>query len=160
MKTTYSILIFLTLFSCRSTKKTMEVNYPKNIEFLELTKSENSGFLTKKQQIITETNEYNEVWGELFSNYMKKPPIPTINFEAKMVILIAMGEKTNGGYSTRVKSITENEDEISILIEEKIPAKNCMTTSVMVYPSQLIEMPTTSKKIIFKVEETIYSCDE
>lgn len=160
MRITTALFLTTILFSCANIKELAQENSPKNVVFSELSVSDNSGFLEKKQQIITTSNAYDETWSELFSNYMKKPPIPTINFETSMVILVAMGEKSNGGYSTNVKSIIETENQLIITVEEKIPAKNCMTTSVIVHPAQLIEIPVTSKEITFKIVEQIYNCEE
>lgn len=160
MKNKLFLSLILTLLSCKNTQKTVEVTFPKTVQFSELTKNDNSGYMEKKNLIIASTEAYDEAWNELFSNFMKKPPVPAINFETSMVILVTMGEKTNGGYSIHVKSITENEKDVVVLIEERIPAKNCMTTSVIVYPAQLIELPATDKEIIFTTEENIYSCEE
>ena len=110
--------------------------------------------------MITSQEKLEEIWNEAYSNYMKKPAVPVLNFENKMVLLTTMGEQNNGGFSIKVASITEHENNIMIIVEENIPDNNCMTTSVITYPYEIIEMPTTIKKVVFKNVEKIYSCEE
>lgn len=163
MKNISLILLLAITLSCKNTKQTTQstpVSYPIAIVFDEITQGDNGGFMSKKNSIINTPEEFDEVWNEAFSNFMNKPPLPKINFETKLVLLIAMGEKTNGGYSIQVASVTENENDVTVIIQETIPGPTCMTTSAMTYPFQLIEIPATSKKIIFNTIEKIYSCEE
>ena len=68
--------------------------------------------------------------------------------------------ENNGGFSIKIASITEHENNVMVIVEENIPDNNCITTSVITYPYEIIEMPTTIKKVVFKNVEKIYSCEE
>ena len=132
----------------------------KEVIFSTLSEGNNGGFMGKQNVVITSQEKLEEVWNEAYSNYMKKPAVPILNFEGKMVLLTTMGEQNNGGFSIKVASITEHENNVMVIVEENIPDNNCMTTSVITYPYEIVEMPKTIKKIVFKNVEKIYSCEE
>lgn len=176
MKILISISILVVFVACKSTKETTtEVTNTTNttettktdaaptfkeVIFSTLSEGNNGGFLEKQNIVITSQEKLEEVWNEAYSNYMKKIAVPVVSFERKMVLLVTMGEQNNGGFSIKVASITEHENNIIVIVEETIPDNNCMTTSVITYPYEIVEMPTTLKKIVFKNVEKIYSCKE
>ena len=176
MKIFIPISILVVFASCKSTKETSkEVTNTttttentntaaaptfKEVIFSTLSEGNNGGFMGKQNVVITSQEKLEEVWNEAYSNYMKKPAVPLVSFESKMVLLVTMGEQNNGGFSIKVASITEHENNIIVIVEETIPGNSCMTTSVITFPYEIIEMPTTLKKIVFKNVEKVYSCEE
>lgn len=176
MKIFIPISLLVILAACKSTKETTtEVTNTTNttettktdaaptfkeVIFSTLSEGNNGGFMGKQNVVITSQEKLEEVWNEAYSNYMKKPAVPILNFEGKMVLLTTMGEQNNGGFSIKVASITEHENNVMVIVEENIPDNNCMTTSVITYPYEIVEMPKTIKKIVFKNVEKIYSCEE
>lgn len=173
MKIFIPISILVVFVACKSTQETTKevTNTTENtntsttptfkeVIFSTLSEGNNGGFMGKQNVVITSQEKLEEVWNEAYSNYMKKPAVPVLNFESKMVLLTTMGEQNNGGFSIKVASITEHENNVMVIVEENIPDNNCMTTSVITYPYEIIEMPTTIKKVVFKNVEKIYSCEE
>lgn len=176
MKIFIPISILVVFVACKSTQETTkEVTNTttttentntstaptfKEVIFSTLSEGNNGGFMGKQNIVITSQEKLEEVWNEAYSNYMKKPAVPVLNFENKMVLLTTMGEQNNGGFSIKVASITEHENNVMVIVEENIPDNNCMTTSVITYPYEIVEMPTTIKKIVFKNVEKVYPCEE
>ena len=176
MKIFIPISILVVFVACKSTKETTkEVTNTttitentntstaptfKEVIFSTLSEGNNGGFMGKQNVVITSQEKLEEVWNEAYSNYMKKPAVPVLNFESNMVLLTTMGEQNNGGFSIKVASITEHENNVMVIVEENIPDNNCMTTSVITYPYEIVEMPKTIKKVVFKNVEKIYSCEE
>lgn len=160
------IISTILLISCNSskdtTKKATVGNKGENVEFTIIKEGTNNGYkeLGNGYAILYRQNGFNMIWDSIFSNYMKKPSIPEIDFETKQLILVGMGEKPNGGYSIKIESISETKKEIIINIIESKPGNTCMTPSVVSYPYQLIEIPKTNKKFILNRVEKIYECEK
>ena len=160
------LLIFFTsvitvLSSCNANKSTVKTATESNsqvIDFRELNTGTNSGFSEKTNEAIYNQIEYNNAWERAFSKYFQKPKPQKIDFENKQLILVAMGERNSGGYKIRVKSVEESETNIIVIIEETKPGNSCLTTSVMTYPYQIIEIKKIPKKLIFQTEEKIIDC--
>lgn len=176
MKIFIPISILIVFAACKSTKETTTevINKTnttettktnasptfKEVIYSTLSEGNNGGFMGKQNVVITSQEKFEEVWNEAYSNYMKKPTVPVVNFENRMVLLTTMGEQNNGGFSIKVASITEHDNNVMVIVEETIPDNNCMTTSVITFPYEIIEMPYTLKTIVFKNVEKIYTCEE
>lgn len=177
MKQLVYLLAGIILISCKPTQNTTEnvnknsTDQPKNqetnsvsnfteISFTTLSEGNNGGFLEQKNVVIKSEEKFQELWNEAYSNFMKKPPLPKVNFETSVVVLVTMGEQSNGGYNIKVASVTEHENNIMVIVEEKIPGDNCMTTSMIAYPYEIIEFSRTYKELVFKNVEKVYDCDE
>lgn len=177
MKQLIYLLIGVMFLSCKPTQSTtenrsknsteqdtnLETSSPsgfKEISFTTLAEGNNGGFLEQKNVVVKSEEKLQEIWNEAYSNFMKKPPLPKINFETSVVVLVAIGERNNGGFSVKVASVTEHENNLMIIAEENIPNDNCVTTSMISYPYEIIEFPVTHKKIVFKNVEKIYDCEE
>jgi len=98
-----------------------------------------------------------EEWNKLFGNSGIEPEV---NFEEKTVIAVVMGQKPSGGYSVFLKQIEVGENEIKFMIEERIPGENCLTTSALTNPYQIIAIEKTEKKIIFLGDTIVEDCRE
>jgi len=150
-KTLMSFLIIAmatTVFSsCKSNKETVVKG--SSISFIEIKTGQNSGYSKFTTIEIHNVKELSEVWVNLFAKYDRKPPIPTIDFEKKMLIAVALGERNNGSYSIKIESILETKNGITVITEENKPGNTCNSTSVMVYPFQLIEISKTTNPITF-----------
>lgn len=155
------------LFSCKvcEKKKTEEVKMKtevlekaSTIEFSEVKSGENSDYKTAQNIIFTTQQEMDLAWGKMFAAYDRKPPIPMVDFETKQLLLITMGEQPSGGYTTKVKTMTSTAKGIVVTIEDAKPGKTCNTTSALIYPFQLVEMPKTEEAISFVRVSKINEC--
>ena len=163
-----AIVLITLLFSCKASEKEiltgvqekgkalLEKNNP--IVFTEVKNGENSDFIKAENLIITSQKDMDLTWMKMFGKYPKKPPIPMIDFEIKQLLLVAMGEQANGGYSIKVTAIVKTAKGIVITIEDAKPGKSCNNTSAITYPFQLIEMPKTEKGITFARISKISAC--
>jgi hypothetical protein len=156
----FLITLATIFFSCKTNQVVSTTSFePKNITYIELNSGTNGDFPEKTNKIINNQNDYNEAWTAAFKRFFDKQKPARIDFETKMILLVTMGEKTSGGYTIKIDSITENEKTIVVTVLETSPGKNCMNTSVMTYPHQIVELKKSSKEIVFKTVEKTYNCD-
>ena len=163
-----AIVLMTLLFSCKASEnKNIAVSQQKvemgsektsEIVFKEIKSGQNSDFIHLENIIITTQKEMDLNWMKMFGKHPRNPPIPMIDFETKQLLLATSGEQPNGGYTIKVKSIIQTAKGIIITIEDAKLGKTCNTTSALVYPFQLIEMPKTEGEIIFARESKIKPC--
>lgn len=162
-----AIALITCLFSCKvcEKKKTEEVKIntevlekTTTIEFSEIKSGENSDYKKPQNLILTTQTEMDLAWGKMFAAYDRKPAIPMVDFESKQLLLITMGEQPSGGYASKVKSINSTPKGIIVTIEDTKPGKSCNTTSALIYPFQLVEMPKTEEAISFVRTNSITEC--
>lgn len=156
------------LFSCKASEKekTIEKTVEKvtamdeKITFTVIKNGDNSTYKKAQNNILNTQQELDLAWGKMFGNFLRKPPIPMVDFETKQLILVAMGEQANGGFSIKIASINETVTDRTVTIEDAKPGKTCANTSALIYPFQLVEVTKTTKKYIYKRISSIKECEK
>lgn len=140
MKKIAVLLIVLLLFSCGSTSSvktkplyevlTEQNNGGASIQFYEI--------LTEEKEIVMLLNDDN------LKRKIKPEDIKTSNF-----IILNLGEKTTGGYSIKVDSVTETATQIIVAVKEVKPSSDTFVTEVMSNPYAIVKI-NSKKEIVIK----------
>ena len=157
IKCLLSLLVTASLFSCKNSEP---IAKEEPVPFTTIKSGNNSESEVYKTMVINNREELTEAWSLFFVKFNRKPPIPNIDFTSKTLVAAFLGERNNGGYSIKIKSVIKTNDKTTIVTEETKPGSNCMSTSVMVYPFHLIEIPKTNKPFVFTKTITINDCDK
>jgi len=120
--------------------------------------TEISGITEKSRRVIVDPAEWTALWDEIQTHVMPKPPVPSIDFGTRMVILATMGERTSGGHTISVIEVAEDEGTLYVVVEEATPGVQCMTTDVVTSPAVAVSVPRTSGTVLFVDREIAYPC--
>lgn len=82
-------------------------------------------------------------------NPMSSPKSPEVNFDEQMVIAVFRGECPYQNYSTEIKSLNETNEGLEVLVEEKDPLGEVMSTAVS-YPYHIIKTASYDGEISFR----------
>jgi len=171
MKLIYVVLFPLSIFlSCNSTKEsvasdvkkgdTLEIAKPmvdkneeqvSSQEFTILLQEAYGGLEKDEQRVITTEKGLQEVYGII--NRFRRPgiPIPKVDFQNHIVVALFMGEKTTGGFSTEVDSITMENENMVVHIKENGPKPTDNVTMAICQPFCFVLIPKSeaNMKVIF-----------
>jgi hypothetical protein len=140
MKKTLLLVLTLILFSCSSSKKTVE-----NPLFDVLTQQADGGASIRFFEILTEPNEVQMLENdENLRNKIKPNDIANANF-----IVLNMGEKATGGYTIGIESAIETDKNIIITVKETTPEPGAMVTQGFTSPFCVVRI-NSKKEIIIK----------
>ena len=70
-----------------------------------------------------------------------------VDFSKFIVLAIFDEVKGSGGYSISIKGIQENQDNMTVTVQQTAPAGSAF--AVMTQPYCIVKIPVTTKKIIF-----------
>lgn len=160
-----AIILVSLLFSCKTSEKGKTVKEvvkekAETITFKEIASGENAKYKKVKTIIITTQQEMDLAWVKMFNAHSRKPPIPMIDFETNQLLLVTMGEQVSGGHSIKVNSIVKAAEGLVVTIENTKPGESCNTTSALIYPFQLVEMPKTEAVLSYVRISKINKCKE
>ena len=117
MKNIFIFISILGLLSCKPSQSTTSSVAEKTIFTpIELQSGDNGGFKTKTNLVISTQKEFLKIWGQAFVNYMNKETAPEVDFEKNIILLVALGEKTSGGHTIKVNSVTESKDNTVVKV--------------------------------------------
>ena len=117
-----------------------------------------SGIVERRREVIADAAEWAALWDEMQSRVMPKPPVPEIDFGARMVVFASMGERTSGGYAISVLEAAQEEDVLYVEVEEATPGIECITTDVISTPAVAVVVPRTTSMVLFVEREIAYPC--
>ncbi len=78
---------------------------------------------------------------ELVAVWPGPGPVPEVDFQREMVVVIALGSRPTGGYAVRLASLLMFQDSIVVRYEELRPGPTCMTTQALTYPYYVAAVP-------------------
>ena len=126
--------------------------------------SETLAFETIEKDKIAGTEERHEVirdeatWNTFWeSNANIDSPVPSVDFQEEMVIVVALGARTTAGYEVNITRIEEQEEMLGVYYDELIP-ELCGVLTAITYPSQIIKLQTNQKEASFIKNEQIIDC--
>ena len=79
-----------------------------NVSFSTELKSQNSGYCTANDFVIDNQTDWCSFWNQAQGMVFPTPPCPDIDFDRFVVIVTAMGQKSNGCYNTEITCIEED----------------------------------------------------
>jgi len=159
MRVLFLIIPFL-FFACKANQPSTKIDSTSTpIVFTEISSGTNGGFNKSGCSINRTQNEFNKTWSTAFDKFSEAPKPPRIDFENEMIIIVSMGMKNSGGYTTKVNSIVEKKDIILLSVDESSPGKICATTDVITFPYQLIRLKRIDKRIEVVYDKKTYNCD-
>ncbi len=120
--------------------------------------TEISGITERRRSVIVDQAAWEALWDEIQTFVMPKPPVPSIDFGSRMVILATMGERTSGGHSISVIEVAEDQENLYVVVEEATPGVECMTTDVITTPAVAVSVPRSSGTVLFVEQEIAYPC--
>ncbi|MBI3994465.1 MAG: protease complex subunit PrcB family protein [Nitrospirae bacterium] len=85
------------------------------------------------------------------------PKSQTLDFQKEMVIL-ALITRATGGYSVKIKNISDEPEELLIHIEEQAPGPTCNVTMAFTRNYHVVKLPRIDKKVEFLKHVRIQTC--
>lgn len=151
-----SIIVFLVYNSSYNTPNLDNTNTPENsIDFSTLKEGYQNEIKTKQERVITTSEEWADLWTEMFPTEMIAS---AIDFEEKMIIAVFQGEKNTGGYSIEITEIIEKDNSLKVYIKETVPGENCILTQALTSPYHIVELDKTDKEIKFMRTQSTTEC--
>jgi protease stability complex PrcB-like protein len=79
-------------------------------------------------------------------------PAPTIDFDRRDVVLVAVGPRSTTGYGLRVLSVVEERSRVVVTLREQTPSLSEPGSARITYPFRLITMRQTGKRKFIHIE--------
>lgn len=120
------------------------------IPFEILDKGEHSGIQYPWEVMITNFEEWMDVWQEHASIWFPPPPPPPVNFELHNVIGIWVGARPSNNHMVHVTSVMFDPCEQHVIVSyDFTPYKGCGPLTVMTNPYEMIMLPKFEWPVIY-----------
>lgn len=101
----------------------------------------NTGISESRRLVIRDANTWGRFWSELGVGER-----PAIDFSRNLVVAVAAGQRSSGGYEIAVRRVSQANGDLTIEVEETTPGPNCMTTSALTQPVDVVALPSVGAR--------------
>jgi hypothetical protein len=95
-----------------------------------------TGIGQARRQLILDANAWAQFWSQLGVGDR-----PEVDFSHELVIAVASGQQRSGGFSIAVERVTQQEGDLTVQVVETSPGPNCVTTSELTQPVEVVTIP-------------------
>lgn len=117
-----------------------------------------SGHHKRKNYVITNVSDWNNLWSKVYSTVSPEPPPPKINFTENNLLAVFQGSRNSGGYNIEIIKVVERADSLEISIKESSPGSNCFNIQALTQPYHIIKIEKIDKKVIFNITKGTINC--
>lgn len=98
--------------------------------------------IPSSRRILTNPAEYADLWRRI-----SEAPVPEVNFDRQVVVLVALGSRPNPGYQVHVHHVLQQRNATVVCYRELEPKPDRDYAAVVVYPFDIVAIPRTDTEI-------------
>ena len=109
--------------------------------------------------MIRDAAQWEAVWAQTFNGVTPVPPRPAIDFSHEMVVVVALGLRSSGGYGILIDGASEiGTDEVAVAVRSISPAPRCIVTGALTQPVDIARMPRHDGPVRFVERSEVHYC--
>jgi hypothetical protein len=120
--------------------------------------SVNSGFTERAEFVVRDAAAWESLWNRVQGRRRPAPPLPAVDFTMSMVVVVALGRKSTGGFSISIVRALRQGDATVVEVLEESPGSECPATAGFTEPVDLALLPRGDGPVTFRVDTRITSC--
>ena len=122
-----------------------------NVSFTSVLRMQNGGYCQANDWVIDNQNDFCDFWDQAYMLAYPTPPCPDIDFSTYVVIVTAMGRKSNACYNTEIYCIEEDQQgNCTVYVKDYYPRKGWFCPMMMVCPVHAVKAPIPEGTVTFQ----------
>jgi len=117
-----------------------------------------SGASAPTRSVVRDAESFATLWTRLQSGRSPLIPAPAVDFGEEMVIFVALGARSSGGYAVQIRHVTLLRDTLWVLVREQSPGSDCMVFAAFTQPTDARVVPRTTVPVRFRVQQERVNC--
>jgi hypothetical protein len=120
-----------------------------------------SGFYTGLREslrvVVRDPAEFEKLW-KMAWTFEPAPPLPQVDFGTHMVLVVAMGERSSGGYAIQVTDALRDGAGLEAHVRSTVPGAGCAVSAAMTQPADFVSVPVRAALVQFKEARQVTDC--
>lgn len=108
-----------------------------------------SGITNQRIEVISRQARWAEVWDAITAPMSPKPPLPSVDFDNRLLVLAALGEQSDSCKNVRVDSVERRGGTLLITAAETRPPATCTCPPIVVQPVHVVSIPRAATDASF-----------
>jgi len=132
-------------------RETFQSSYSGSVPFGTIERGEDSGAEPSQSRVFTERGD----WASFWRDHRPTAAVPFIDFGTDMVILAAVGLRSEAGDSVEIRRVLPVGDSTFVVRVERVPGDFCSPAEKLHYPYHLIIVPEVPLPVRFVEPVTV-----
>jgi hypothetical protein len=147
------MLVLLVAAGCSSSNNNKELegyvtDNPEGLEISVIEKGFYSNYTEKKNLLINNQKDFDEVWNKAHALVNPIPAVPVVNFSEHSVIAVFMGQKSSGGYAVTIEKVVAkvkassppSAPVLEVYVKETVPSEDSVGTQALTQPFHIVKV--------------------
>ncbi len=119
----------------------------------------NSGLDKTERIVVRDETSWQALWARINSGGSPVPPVPVIDFSQEMLVVVALGARSTGGYGIHVDGANESENAgVAVTVRSISPGPRCATTQAFTQPVDIARVPRRDGSVTFVERSEVHTC--
>jgi hypothetical protein len=118
----------------------------------------NSGIDTRSRTVVTDSEGWAALWAQIIRGNSPQPPVPRVDFNREMLIVVGMGVRPTGGYQITIDSVRAINGRVRAYVTEWSPGRLCGVTGAITEPVGLARLRRVTMPVEFVERARVFDC--
>jgi hypothetical protein len=118
-----------------------------------------SGLDQQARLVVRDDATWRSLWSRIYLGGSPVPPTPAIDFSREMVVVVALGSRSTGGYGILLEDASEDgASGTAITVRSISPGPNCVVTLAFTQPVDIARLPSRQGAVSFVERGVLTDC--
>ena len=117
-----------------------------------------SGLVNAADLVIADSQSWAATWAQLTRGVGPPPVLPAVDFRTERVVLVALGQRSSGGYDIRIDSVVHFQRGSVTYVTATSPGQSCYATAALTQPVDVIRLSPKVEPIVFQQQAVVRDC--
>jgi hypothetical protein len=99
--------------------------------------------------VLTDSASWANLYARIYANHGRPPSVETVDFTREMVVLVALGTRSSGGYSISIDSARTTATSLRVFVHSISPGSTCGATAALTQPVHAVALSRTALPVEF-----------
>jgi hypothetical protein len=118
-----------------------------------------SGFDKPARLVVRDALTWQAVWNQIYLLESPVPPLPVVDFSRDMIVVVALGSRSTGGYSILIGGASEAANNgVAVIVDSSSPGSHCAVTEAFTQPVDIARVPLHDGAVSFVERSHVSNC--
>ena len=117
-----------------------------------------SGLDKPERIVVRDPDSWQALWVRINGTLLPVPPAPAVDFSREMLVVVALGARSTGGYGILVDAANESDNAGIAVTVRSISPKNCITTQAFTQPIDIARLARRDGPVSFIEHSEVHVC--
>lgn len=117
-----------------------------------------SGLDQAERMVVRDEATWGQVWVAIWRGHSPLPPVPQVDFEREMLVVVALGGRPTGGFGIFADSAFMEGEGLVIRVRTIAPGSRCFTTGALTQPVDVARVPRMELAVHFRDRPEVHDC--